>query len=415
MTAGAHGRRSTWELMGAAVHAHKPRKALGRLDPNTLGSSKADAIKPFAKPSRGAAVEVQASRTCTAPKATAVPTTTVAAHIEPAQPLSDDFTAKCELLSPGADVDTLRPRGAVVERAQERLYYNYGRAWVRRRPEISPRKSLDASEVMSCSAAKAEGERRRESNGSLPGSGNLKEKIKSPQAARARGPTPTKLVLLPPARAELSLDLEPTASHEEKLSEAARSIQAAARNKIHNHKRQRPLDSKLSEAQRQNMLLVQRLRESQATIARLQQVTSSLQAPRPSNGASPEQPVASVVVSELKSVERHVVETHDVRPTIVDTPPISVQLRWLLEQEALTSAEDPSDPAELLSPSQPKQLQLLSPAPPPNSSQRRAKSTRPGFRSPNSMLQSMVHGLRTPARLLWRRSLVVVNSSPLKR
>ena len=45
-------------------------------------------------------------------------------------------------------------------------------------------------------------------------------------------------------------------------------------------------------------------------------------------GVSPpeQQRVASVVVvNELKSVERHVVETHEVRPTGVETPPVSVQ------------------------------------------------------------------------------------------
>lgn len=386
--------------MGASVHVHKPRKALGKLDPNTLGSvSKARAAKPFAKHTRGAALEAHMARKTPTPEAAPVVYT-----------IDNTSTSEGELMSPGADVDMPKPRGAVVERAQERLYYNYGRAWVRRLPEISPRRPLDASEALLCSVGKAEGERRRESDGSLPGSGNLKEKIKSPQATRARGPTPTKLVLLAPARAELILDLGPTASQR---SGAARSIQAAAR-----RRQQRPLDSKLlSEAQRQNALLVQRLQESQATIARLQQVTSSLQAPRPSNGASPpeQQRVASVVVvNDLRSVERHVVETHEVRPSVVETPPVSVQLRWLLEQEALTAAS-PFDPAELLSPSQPKQLQLFSPAPPSTSSQRRAKPTRPGFRSPNSMLQSMVQGLRTPARHLWRRRLVVVSSSPLKR
>lgn len=384
--------------MGSAVHVHKPRKALGKLDPNTIASSRAEAAKPLAKP-KAATVEAHVARTAPIHVVPVPSSTTKAAS-----------TDKVELTSPGADVEVPTPRrGAVVQHAQERMYFKYGREYVKRLPAISPRKSLDGSEPLLCSAVRAEGQRRRESDGSLPGSGNLKEKIKSPQATPARSPTPTKLLLLLPARAELTPDLGSTASHR---SVVARSIQAAAR-----RRQQHPLDSKLSEAQRQNMLLAQRLRESEATIVRLQEVTSSLQASRPSNGGSPEQRVASVmVVNELQSVEQHVVETHDVHPTVFETPPVSVQLRWLLEQEMLFSP-GPSEPAELLSPSQPKQLQLFSPAPHPNSSrsqQRRTKSMRPGFRSPNSMLQSMVHGLRTPARQLWRRRLVVVSSSTLR-
>jgi len=206
--------------------------------------------------------------------------------------------------------------------------------------------------------------------------------MKPPATTRA-SLSPTKLE---PVMAALNLELE--------QSPQAALLRVHAALEI-NNAREASLEQRLADAEARNALLVQQLAESHRAGSQLAMgmaeqyraisLLHGLQTGSQCGGAAScaaATPAAATLVSPVLSVHPVLLETHTVRPSRIETPPATSQMRWLqsMEVAAATYGPSPPQPATQLAPPQQQN-------------------------SPHSLLRAMFQGMHTPARTHWRRRL----------
>jgi hypothetical protein len=143
------------------------------------------------------------------------------------------------------------------------------------------------------------------------------------------------------------------------------------------------LQQRLAEAEARNALLAEQLQESYKAMSRLQEARAGRQCGAAS-GASDDDAAAR---ASPMVVQPLLLETHTIRPSRIETPPVASQLRWLQRMEEEASCNSATRP---------------SPAQPPSQQSRLQAPIRPQ-RSPHGLLLAMVRGMQTPARTQWRR------------